>query len=70
MTIAIFHQKYEKVQKTNQNIPKTVDNHQEQLFFGSGFKFILASKKAKKPNFKIHNLSPPTPEMLPLFSPF
>ena len=35
-TIAIFHQKYEKVLKTTQNIPKTVDNHQEQLGMGLG----------------------------------
>ena len=28
-TIAIFHKKYEKVLKTTQNVPKTVDNHQE-----------------------------------------
>ena len=27
----MFHQKYEKVLKTTQNVPKTVDNHQEQL---------------------------------------
>ena len=33
-TIAIFHQKYEKVLKTTQNVPKTVDNHQEQLVLG------------------------------------
>ena len=35
-TIAIFHQKFEKVIKTSQNVPKTVDNHLEQLVFGLG----------------------------------
>ena len=44
MTIAIFHQKYKKVQKTSQNVPKTVDNHQEQLVRIS-ILVILASKK-------------------------
>ena len=39
MTIAIFHQKYEKVLKTTQNVPKTVDNHQEQLVLGLGYQF-------------------------------
>ena len=38
-TIAIFHQKYEKVLKTTQNVPKTVDNHQEQLVMGLGYQF-------------------------------
>ena len=39
MTIAIFHQKYEKVLKTTQNVPKIVDNHQEQLVSGLGYQF-------------------------------
>ena len=34
-----FHQKYEKVLKTTQNVPKTVDNHQEQLVLGLGHQF-------------------------------
>ena len=64
MTIAIFQ--YEKVLKTTQNVPKTVDNHQEQLVLGLGYQFffILASKKAKKPNFMIRKLSPSTTKML------
>ena len=33
VTIAILHQKFQKVIKTTQNVPKTVDNHQEQLVF-------------------------------------
>ena len=33
MTEAILHPKFEKVIETTQNIPKTVDNHQEQLVF-------------------------------------
>ena len=32
----VFHQKYEKVLKTTQNMPQTVDNHQEQLALGLG----------------------------------
>ena len=28
-TIAVFLQNYEKVLKTTQNVPKTVDNYQE-----------------------------------------
>ena len=40
MIIAIFHQKYEKVLKTTQNVPKTVDNHQEQLVLGLGYQFL------------------------------
>ena len=39
LTIVIFHQKCEKVQKTTQNAPKTVDNYQEQLVLGLGFQF-------------------------------
>ena len=38
-TIAIFHQKYEKVLKTIHNVPKTVDNHQERLVLGLGYQF-------------------------------
>ena len=37
MTIQDLHQKYEKVLKTTQNVPKTVNNHQEQLVLGLGF---------------------------------
>ena len=50
MTIDIFCQKYEKVLKTTQNVPKTVGNHQEQLVFCLRITtlVILASKKAKK----------------------
>ena len=51
MTIAIFHQKYEKVLKTTQNVPKTVDNHQEQLVLGLlciSILVILASRRPKK----------------------
>ena len=56
MTIAIFHQKYEKVLKTTQNVPKTVDNHQEQLVLGLGYQFSYFSlKKGLKTKFK----SPP-----------
>ena len=40
MTIAIFHQKCEKVLKTNQNEPKIVDNHQQQLVLGLGYHFL------------------------------
>ena len=40
MMIAIFYQKYEKVLKTTQNEPKTVDNHQEQLALGLGYQFL------------------------------
>ena len=32
----VLHQKFEKVMKTTQNVPKTVDNHLEQLVFGLG----------------------------------
>ena len=35
----LFHQKYEKVLKTTQNVPKTMDNHQEQLVLGLGYQF-------------------------------
>ena len=38
-TIAIFHQKYEEVLKTTQNVPKTFDNHQKQLVLGLGYQF-------------------------------
>ena len=31
-----WHKKFEKVIKTIENVPKTVDNHQEQLVFGQG----------------------------------
>ena len=66
MTIDIFHQKYEKVLKSTQNVPKTVDNHHERLVLGLGYQFfiILASKKVKKPNFMIRKMSPPTIKML------
>ena len=37
ISVAIFHEKYEKVLKTNQNVPKTVDNHQEKLVLGLGY---------------------------------
>ena len=40
MKIAIFHRKYEKVLETTQNVPKTVDNHQEQLVLGLGYQFL------------------------------
>ena len=30
-SVAIFHKKYEKVLKTTQSVPKTVDNHQEKF---------------------------------------
>ena len=32
VTVAILHPKFEKVLKTPQNIPKTVDNHQKQFY--------------------------------------
>ena len=42
MTIVLFHQKYEKVLKTTQNVLKTVDNHENVentiLFGWGGFK--------------------------------
>ena len=34
VTEAILHPKFDKVIKTIQNVPKTVDNHQEHLVFG------------------------------------
>ena len=37
MSIAIFHHKYENLLKTTQNVPKTVDNHKEQLVLGLGY---------------------------------
>ena len=40
MTIAILHQKYEKELKSTQNVPKTVENHQEQLVLGLGYQFL------------------------------
>ena len=36
-TIHIFHLKFEKVIKTTQNVPKTVDNHWGQLVLGFGY---------------------------------
>ena len=45
MTIAIFHQKYEKVQKTMQNVPKTIDSHQEQLEKGTSVKITKSFAK-------------------------
>ena len=38
-TIHIFHLKFEKVIKTTQNVPKTVDNHQGQLVLGFRYQF-------------------------------
>ena len=38
-TIANFHQIYEKVLKTTQNVPKTIGNHQVQLVLGLGYQF-------------------------------
>ena len=35
----ILNLKFEKVIKTNQNVPKTVGNHWEQLVFGLGEQF-------------------------------
>ena len=40
MTIAIFHRKYEKALIPTQNVPKTIDNHQEQLVMGLGYQFL------------------------------
>ena len=40
VTAAILHPKFEKVIKTTQNVPKTVDNHQEQLVLGLGYQFL------------------------------
>ena len=34
MTVDILHPKFEKVIETNENLPKTVGNHKEQLIFG------------------------------------
>ena len=39
VTEAILHPKFEKVLKTIQNVPKTVDNHKEQLVLGLGYQF-------------------------------
>ena len=46
--VAILPQKFEKVIKTNQNVPKTVGNHWEQFWSKITILVILASKKAKK----------------------
>ena len=64
--ISIFHQKYEKLLKTNQNLPKTADYHPEQLVLVLGYQYlsILPQKRPKKPKFKIQKLSPPTTKML------
>ena len=73
MKEAIFNLKFEKVIKTTQNIPKTVDNHQKQLVLGLGYQLVIqASKKAEKANSKIWILSTPTTKMLkkPLFCHF
>ena len=37
MTLANFQKKHEIEQKTTKNVPKTVDNHQEQLVLGLGY---------------------------------
>ena len=34
-TIQVLHQKFEKVTKTSQNVPKTVDYHKYQLAVGA-----------------------------------
>ena len=39
MTEASLHPKFEKVMKNTQNVPKTVDIHQEQLVLGLGYQF-------------------------------
>ena len=39
VTVTILHPKFEKVIKTTQNVPKTVDNCQEQLVLGLGYQF-------------------------------
>ena len=36
VTEAILHQNFEKVITSTQNVPKTVDNHLEQLVFSQG----------------------------------
>ena len=33
VTVAILHPKFEKVIKSTQNVPKTVEHHQEQLAY-------------------------------------
>ena len=37
VTVAILRPKFEKLIKTTQNVPKTIDNHQKQLVFGLGY---------------------------------
>ena len=39
--IAILHQKFEKSDKTTQNVTKTGDNHKGQLYLGLGLQFKL-----------------------------
>ena len=66
----MFHQKYEKVLKNTQNVPKTVDNHKEQSDLGLGYQFqSFWPQKGQQKKFKIRNLSLPTTKMLkkPLF---
>ena len=53
VTVAILHPKFEKVIKTTQNVPKTLDNHQEQLVLGLGYQFLsFQHQKRPQNNFQ------------------
>ena len=62
LTIQVLLQKFEKVPKTTQNVPKSINQSIVTIIYGFWIPivFILALKRPNKMHFRIRNLVPPT----------